>query len=73
MSNIGTKVLKIALIDAVEKQQLIVAELAHVPDHPNVQKLVAEQTLHLEEILTLLNRIAQPEKQRKQTIVISFS
>jgi hypothetical protein len=58
MSNIGHSVLKIAMVDAVEKQQLIAAELTHIPEHPNVQKLVAEQSKLLEKIRTLLNRIS---------------
>jgi hypothetical protein len=57
MSNIGIEVLKIALIGAVEKQQLITAELEQMPEQSNVRKLVAEQTHLLEETLTLLNRI----------------
>ena len=57
MSNIGIEVLKIALIDAVEKQQLITAELEQMPEQSNVRKLVAEQTHFLDETLTLLNRI----------------
>jgi acetate kinase len=58
MSNIGISVLKIALIDAVERQQLITAELEQMPEQSNVRKLVAEQTHLLEETLSLLNRIA---------------
>jgi hypothetical protein len=58
MSNIGLEVLKIALHDAVEKQQLITAELEKLPEHSNVRKLVAEQSQLIEETLTLLNRIA---------------
>ena len=58
MSNIGFEVLKIALQDAVEKQQLITAELEKLPEHSNVRKLVAEQSQLIEETLTLLNRIA---------------
>jgi RecB family endonuclease NucS len=58
MSNIGLEVLKIALHDAVEKQQFITAELEKLPEHSNVRKLVAEQSQLIEETLTLLNRIA---------------
>jgi hypothetical protein len=58
MSNIGFEVLKIALQDAVEKQQLITAELQELAEHPKVRKLVAEQSELLKEMLTLLNRIA---------------
>jgi hypothetical protein len=58
MSNIGLEVLKIALHDAVEKQQLITAELEKLPEHSNVRKLVAEQSELLKKMLTLLNRIA---------------
>jgi predicted homoserine dehydrogenase-like protein len=58
MSNIGLEVLKIALQDAVEKQQLITAELQELAEHSKVRKLVAEQSELLKETLTLLNRIA---------------
>jgi hypothetical protein len=58
MSNIGFEVLKIALQDAVEKQQLITAELQELAEHSKVRKLVAEQSELLKEMLTLLNRIA---------------
>jgi hypothetical protein len=58
MSNIGFEVLKIALQDAVEKQQLITAELQELAEHSKVRKLVAEQSVLLKEMLTLLNRIA---------------
>ena len=58
MSNIGLEVLKIALDEAVEKQRLITAELHELPEHSKVRKLVAEQSQLLEEMLTLLNRIA---------------
>jgi L-fucose isomerase-like protein len=63
MSNIGIEVLKIALQDAVKRQQLIDDELAQMPlaqmpEQSNVRKLVAEQSHLLEETLTLLNRIA---------------
>jgi DNA-binding MurR/RpiR family transcriptional regulator len=57
MSNIGFEVLKIALKDAVEKQQLITEELKELPEESKVRKLVAEQSHTLEETLTLLNRI----------------
>jgi hypothetical protein len=57
MSNIGIEVLKIALQDAVKRQQLIDDELAQMPEQSNVRKLVAEQSHLLEETLTLLNRI----------------
>jgi predicted homoserine dehydrogenase-like protein len=58
MSNIGLEVLKIALQDAVEKQQLITAELQELAEHSKVRKLVAEQSELLKETMTLLNRIA---------------
>jgi RecB family endonuclease NucS len=63
MSNIGISVLKIALQDAVTRQQLITAELeqmplAQMPEESNIRKLIAEQSHLLEEKLTLLNRIA---------------
>jgi predicted homoserine dehydrogenase-like protein len=58
MSNIGFEVLKIALQDAVEKQQLITAELQELAEHSKVRKLVAEQSELLKETMTLLNRIA---------------
>jgi hypothetical protein len=58
MSNIGFEVLKIVLQDAVEKQQLITAELQELAEHSKVRKLVAEQSELLKEMLTLLNRIA---------------
>jgi hypothetical protein len=58
MSNIGFKVLKIGLEDAVEKQQLIFAELQELPLHSKVHKLAAEQSEFLYETLTLLNHIA---------------
>jgi hypothetical protein len=57
MSGIGFEVLKIALQDAVEKQQLIVEELKTLPEKSKVRKLVAEQSHLLEGSLTLLNRI----------------
>jgi hypothetical protein len=57
MSSIGFEVLKIALYDAVEKQQLISAELEELAEHSKVRKLVAEQSELLKETLTLLNRI----------------
>jgi hypothetical protein len=57
MCNIGIEVLKIALQDAVKRQQLIDDELAQMPEQSNVRKLVAEQSHLLEETLTLLNRI----------------
>jgi hypothetical protein len=57
MSNIGLEVLKIALKDAVEKQQLITEELQELPEQSKVRKFVAEQSKLLEETLTLLNRI----------------
>jgi hypothetical protein len=58
VSGIGIEVLKTALKDAVEKQQLISEELKELPEQSNVRKLVTEQTHLLEEALTLLNRIA---------------
>jgi hypothetical protein len=57
MSGIGLEVLKIALKDAVEKQQLITEELQELPEQSKVRKFVAEQSKLLEETLTLLNRI----------------
>jgi hypothetical protein len=57
MSGIGLEVLKIALNDAVEKQQLITEELQELPEQSKVRKFVAEQSKLLEETLTLLNRI----------------
>jgi hypothetical protein len=47
MSNIGIEVLKLALIDAITKQQLIAAEMQELPEHSKVRKLVAEQSLIL--------------------------
>ena len=58
MSNIGIEVLKIALLDAVKKQQLIDEELKELPEQAKVRKLIAEQSELLKETLTLLNRIA---------------
>jgi hypothetical protein len=57
MSGIGIEVLKIALKDAINKEQLIAEELKELPEQSKVRKLVAEQTHLLEESLTLLNRI----------------
>ena len=57
MSGIGFEVLKIALQDAVEKQQLIVEELKAMPEKSKVRQLVLEQSHHLERTLSLLNRI----------------
>jgi DNA-binding MurR/RpiR family transcriptional regulator len=57
VSGIGFEVLKIALQDAVEQQQLIVEELKAKPENSNVRKLVAEQSHLLEGTLSLLNRI----------------
>jgi hypothetical protein len=57
MSGIGLEVLKIALKDAVEKQQLITEELQELPEQSKVRKFVAEQSKLFEETLTLLNRI----------------
>jgi hypothetical protein len=58
MSGIGIEVLKIALNDAVKKEQLIAEELKELPEQSNVCKLIAEQTNLLKDTLTLLNRIA---------------
>ena len=58
MSNIGLEILKITLIDAIEKQKIITAELEQMPEQSNVRKLSAEQAELLKEILALLNRIA---------------
>ena len=58
MSNISLEVLKIALDDAVTRQQLITTELEQMPEQSNVRKLIEEQTRLLKESLTLLNRIA---------------
>jgi hypothetical protein len=44
VSGIGFEVLKIALQDAVEQQQLIVEELKATPENSKVRKLVAEQS-----------------------------
>jgi predicted homoserine dehydrogenase-like protein len=57
MSGIGIEVIKIALNDAVKKEQLIAEELKELPEQSKVHQLVAEQTHLLEETLTLLNRI----------------
>jgi hypothetical protein len=57
MSGIGFEVLKIALKDSVEKQQLITEELKELPEQSKVRKFVDEQSKLLEETLTLLNRI----------------
>jgi hypothetical protein len=57
MSGIGIEVLKIALKDSVEKQQLITEELKELPEQSKIRKLVDEQSKLLEETLTLLNRI----------------
>jgi hypothetical protein len=57
VSGIGFEVLKIALQDAVEKQQLIVEELKALLEQSKVRKLVAEQLHLLEGSLSLLNRI----------------
>jgi predicted homoserine dehydrogenase-like protein len=57
MSGIGIEVIKIALNDAIKKEQLISEELNELPEQSKVRKLVAEQTHLLEETLTLLNRI----------------
>ena len=57
MSGIGFEVLKIALQDAVEKQQLIVEELKALLEQSKLRKLVAEQLHLLEGSLSLLNRI----------------
>jgi hypothetical protein len=57
MSGIGIEVIKIALNDAIKKEQLISEELNELPEQSKVRKLVTEQTHLLEETLTLLNRI----------------
>jgi hypothetical protein len=57
VSGIGFEVLKIALQDAVEKQQLIVEELKAMPEKSKVRQLVLEQSHLLERTLSLLNRI----------------
>jgi predicted homoserine dehydrogenase-like protein len=57
MSSIGIEVIKIALNDAIKKEQLISEELNELPEQSKVRKLVTEQTHLLEETLTLLNRI----------------
>jgi hypothetical protein len=58
LSSIGFEVLKIALQDAVEKQQLIIEELKTTPETSKVRKLVAEQSHLIEGTLSLLKRIA---------------
>jgi hypothetical protein len=58
MSNISIEVLKIALLDAVKKQQLIDEELKELPEQSKVRQLVTEQLKLLKESLFLLNRIA---------------
>jgi hypothetical protein len=57
VSGIGFEVLKIALQDAVEKQQLIVEELKAMPEKSKVRQLLAEQSHLLEGTLSFLNRI----------------
>jgi hypothetical protein len=57
MSTIGFEVLKFVLQDAITKQQLIAAEMQELPEHSKVRKLVAEQSLLLKEMMSLLNRI----------------
>jgi hypothetical protein len=55
---IGFEVLKLALNDAIKKEQLIAEELKELPEQLKARKLVAEQSQLLKETLTLLNRIA---------------
>jgi hypothetical protein len=57
MNTIGFKLLKIALQYSITKQQLITAELQEFKEHPNVRKIVAEQSKLLKEIMGLLNRL----------------
>jgi predicted homoserine dehydrogenase-like protein len=57
MNGIGIEVIKIALNDAIKKEQLISEELSELPEQSKVRKLVTEQTHLLEGTLTLLNRI----------------
>jgi hypothetical protein len=58
MSNIRFEVLKLALIDAITKQQLIASEMQELPEHSKLRKLVEEQSLLLKKMKSLLNRIA---------------
>ena len=57
MSGIGIETIKIALNDAIKKEQLISEELNELPEQSKVRKLVTEQSKLLKETLTLFNRI----------------
>ncbi len=57
MAGIGIEVLRIALIDAVERQQAIAEQMQESPEQSQLLELVAEQSALLKKTLSLFNRI----------------
>ncbi|MFQ3197374.1 MAG: hypothetical protein ACJAUL_001130 [Paraglaciecola sp.] len=57
MSGIGIEVLRIALIDAVERQRAITEQLQAWPERSQLLELVQQQSKSLKETLRLFNRI----------------
>ncbi|MFQ3236384.1 MAG: hypothetical protein ACI9C4_001955 [Paraglaciecola sp.] len=57
MSGVGIEILRIALIDAVERQRAITEQLKEWPEQLQLLELVEEQSKSLKEALRLFNRI----------------